>query len=70
MIVAWAINISELSVKYRRIYSIGNIVKYRRIYSVGNSNGEHRRNISVGNCGMSGNFFATLGKTLTVGFHL
>jgi len=44
VIVALAVNISELS------------VKYRRIYSVGNSNGKHRRNISVGNCAMGGNF--------------
>jgi hypothetical protein len=56
--VALAVNISEL------------FVKYRRIYSVGNSNGKHRRNISVGNCGMGGNFFATLGKIPTAGFRL
>jgi hypothetical protein len=56
--VAWAVNISELPVKYRR-----NI-------SVGNSNGKYRRNISVGDCGMGGNFFASLGKISTACFHL
>ena len=50
MIVAWAVNISKLS------------VKFRQIYTVGNSNGEYRRNISIGDCGMGGNFFATLDK--------
>jgi hypothetical protein len=58
VIVALAVNISELS------------VKYRQIYSVGNSNGKHQQNISVGNCGMGGNFFATLGKISTAGFRL
>jgi hypothetical protein len=58
VIVAWAVNISELS------------VKYRRIYSVGNSNGKHRQNISVDNCGMGGNFFATLGKIPKASFRL
>jgi len=58
VIVALAVNISEL------------FVKYRQIYSVDNSNGKHRRNISVGNCGMGGNFFATLGKIPTAGFRL
>jgi len=52
VIVAWAVNILEFS------------VKYRRIYSVGNSKGKHWY-ISVGNGGMGGNFFATLGKIPT-----
>jgi ribosome biogenesis protein Nip4 len=56
--VAWAVNISELS------------VKYRQIYAVNNSNGKHRRNISVSNCGIDGNFFATLGKIPTASFRL
>jgi hypothetical protein len=30
--------------------------------SIGNSNGKHRQNISVGDCGIGGKFFATLGK--------
>ena len=45
-----AVNISKLS------------EKYRRIYFVGNSNGKYRRNISISDCGMGGNFFATLDK--------
>jgi len=56
VIVAWAVNISELPVQYRRNISIGN------------SNGKYRRNISVGDCGMGGNFFATLGKIPTTCF--
>jgi hypothetical protein len=45
VIVAWAINILELSVNYRR-------------------------NISIGDCGMNGNIFATLGKILMAWFRL
>jgi hypothetical protein len=33
-------------------------------------NGNHRQNISVGNCGMGGNCLATLGTILIVGFRL
>jgi hypothetical protein len=58
VIVAWVVNISELSVKYQR-----NI-------SVDNSNGNHRQNVSGGNCGMDGNCFVTLGKILTAWFRL
>jgi hypothetical protein len=58
VIVAWVVNISELSVKYQR-----NI-------SVDNSNGNHRQNVSGGNCGMGGNCFVTLGKILTAWFRL
>jgi hypothetical protein len=47
-----------------------NSIKYRQIYFVGNSNGKHRRNMSVGNCGMGGNCLATLGKIPTAGFYL
>jgi len=47
-----------------------NSVKYRQIYSVGNSNGKHRWNMSVGNCGMGGNCLATLGKIPTTDFCL
>ena len=47
-----------------------NSVKYRQIDSVGNSNGKHRRNISVGNCGMGGNCLANLGYIPTAGFRL
>jgi hypothetical protein len=43
VIVAWAVNISELSVKYRRKLSVGNV------------NGTNRRNNSVGDCGMGSN---------------
>jgi hypothetical protein len=38
--------------------------------SVGNGNGNHRRNISVGNCGMGGNCLAPLGTILTAGLCL
>jgi hypothetical protein len=38
--------------------------------SVGNGNGNHRRNISVGNCGMGGNCLAPLGTILTAGLRL
>jgi len=37
---------------------------------VGNINGKHLWNISVGDCGMGGNFFATLGKIPTARFRL
>jgi len=47
-----------------------NSVKYRRIYSVGNNNGKHRQNIFVGNCGIGGNCLATLGKIPTGSFRL
>jgi hypothetical protein len=58
MIVAWAVNISELFVKYRRNLSVGNI------------NGKNRRNNTIGDCGMGGNIFATLGKIPTTRFRL
>jgi hypothetical protein len=38
--------------------------------SAGNCNGKHRRNIFVGDCGMGGNFCATLGKIPTAWFRL
>jgi hypothetical protein len=58
VIVAWAVNILELSVNYRRIYFVGNISsKHRRIYS-------------IGDCGMGGNFFTTFSKIPTTQFRL
>ena len=57
MMVAWAVNISELC-------------QIPTDISVGNCNGKHRRNIYVGNCGMGGNCLATLGKIPTADFRL
>jgi hypothetical protein len=56
MIMAWTVNISEFS------------VKYRRIYSVDNSNGKHRWNIFVGDCGMRDNFLQLSVKYRWPGF--
>jgi hypothetical protein len=58
VIVAWVVNISELSVKYQ-----WNIF-------VDNSNGNYQQNVSGGNCGMGGNCFVTLSKIPTAWFRL
>jgi hypothetical protein len=58
VIMAWTVNISELSVTYRRNISVDNV------------NGKNRQNNIVGECGMGSNFFAILGKILMALFRL